>query len=162
MQEIMIRTMECEDGAKFDRENPTRRRANPRLGRAICAYHAVLINMGGTLSDLMQTDLDGLNFAIPAIPPDRFAAYERSLQLTEEYAQLMNLQVDRLRALAAYLFILTVSVTLEGQTLGENNKIPSTLIQTGAPTNKPAQTTASRSSSSTSSCPDPTATPVST
>lgn len=156
-------SMECEDGAKFDREHPTKRRANSRLGSAICAYHAVLVNMGGTLSDLMQTDLGGLNIAIPATPPDRAAAYELTQQLTEDYAPFINLQADRLRALAAYLFALTVGVTLEGQTLGANNKIPSTLVKTGAPTNTPIQTTNSQSSSSSSSssCPDPTATPVS-
>jgi hypothetical protein len=160
MQEIMMRDMECDDGAKVEREHPTKRRANSRLGRAICAYQAVLINMGGTLSDLMQTDLGNLDFAIPANPPERAAAFELTLELTEDYAPFMDLQVDRVRALAAYLFAITIGVTLEGQELGVNNKIPSTLVQTGAPTMRPTQTTASPSSSSSSGCPDPTVTPV--
>jgi hypothetical protein len=161
MQEIMMRDMECEDGAKFDREHPTRRRAGSRLGRAICAYHAVLINMGGTLSDLMQTDLGGLDLAVQAASPERMAAFELTQELTEDYAPLMNLELDRVRALAAYLFAITVGVTMGGQTLGTNNKIQASLIQTGVATAKPTQTTASPSSSSSSGCPDPTATPVS-
>jgi hypothetical protein len=156
MQEIMMRNTQCEDGAKFDREHPSKKRAASNLGRAICAYHAVIVNMGGALSDLMQTNLGGLDFAIPTTP-----AAELTLELLEDYAPIIDLQVDRARALAAYLFALAVGVVIDGRTLGPTNKIPSTLIQTNNPTVKPTQTTASPSSSSSSGCPDPTKTPVS-
>ncbi|KAH7083730.1 hypothetical protein FB567DRAFT_529797 [Paraphoma chrysanthemicola] len=160
MQEIMMREMDCEDGSKFEQEHSTKRRAASRMGKAICAYQAVLINMGGTLSDLMQTDLGGLDFAIPTMPAERAAAYEYTLELTEDYAPFIDLQVDRVRALAAYLFAITIGVTLEGKDLGAVNKIPSTLIQTGTASIRPTQTTASPSSSSSSGCPDPTSTPL--
>ena len=155
-----MRSTECEDGAKFDREHPSRRRAASRLGRAICAYQGVMFNMAGTLSDLVQTDFGLLNFVITTIPPERAAAAELIQELTEEYAPLMNLQADRVRVLAAYLFALTIGTVMENQNLGPYNKISSTLIQMSAPTNKPTQTTAAPSSSSSSGCPDPTATPV--
>jgi hypothetical protein len=156
MQEIMMRNTQCEDGAKFDHDHPSKRRAASSLGRAICAYHAVIVNMGGALSDLMQTNLGGLDFAMPTTP-----AAELTLELLEDYAPIIDLQVDRARALAAYLFALAVGVVIDGRTLGPANKIPSTLIQTNNPTAKPTQTTASPSSSSSSNCPDPTKTPVS-
>ncbi|KAF2265276.1 hypothetical protein CC78DRAFT_443764, partial [Lojkania enalia] len=160
MQEIMMRTTECEDGAKFDREHSSKRRANSRLGRAICAYQGVVINLAAALSDLLQTNLGGLNLATPATPPDRAAAAELTQQFMEDYAPLMNLPVNRSREIAAYLFSLSIIVILERQPLGPENKIPSTMIQTDAPTNGPAQTTASMFSSSSSGCPDPTKTPV--
>jgi len=157
----MMRTTECEDGTKFDREHSSKRRANSRLGKAICAYQGVILNMGAALSDLMQTDFGVLDFAIPATPPDRAAASELTLQLMEEYAALMNLPMDRARVLAAYLFALTIGVVIDGNPLGTNNKIPASLVQTGAPTSRLTQTTASATSSSSSGCPDPTKTPVS-
>jgi hypothetical protein len=159
MQEIMVRTEECPDGARFDREHPSSKRASSRLG--ICAYQGVMLNMGETLRDLIQTDFGGMNIAIPAEPPRRAAAAEFTRELMEEYAPLINLPLDRARAFAATLFTLSVSVVVDGQTLGPSNMIPYSLVQTGAPTNKPSHTTTSPSSSSSSGCPDPTATPVS-
>lgn len=162
MQEIMVRTADCDEGVKFDREHPTRRRqSTARLGRAICAYHAVLTNMGGALSDLTQTNLGDLNFAIPAFPAERAAAFEYTQELTAEYAPIINLQVDRMRLLGAYIFAVTIGVISENKPLGVENKIPSELVQTGTPSNRPTQTTASPSSSTSSGCPDPTNTPVS-
>ncbi|KAH7076789.1 hypothetical protein BKA63DRAFT_510777 [Paraphoma chrysanthemicola] len=162
MQEIMMRSTDCDEGAKFDREHsgPVKRRANSRLGRAICAYQAVIVNIGGTLSDLIHTDFGGLDFTIPTMNPERAAAAEFTQELIEDYAPIINLQIDRIRVLGAYLFALTIGVVMEDSTLGASNKIPSTLIATGAPTIKPTQTTASPSSSSSSSCPDPTQTPL--
>jgi hypothetical protein len=156
-----MRTAECPDGMKFDREHPSMKRVPSRLGRAICAYQGVMLNMGGSMRDLIQTDFGGLNIAIPAEPPGRAAAAEYTRQLMEEYAPIIDLPLDRARAFAATLFILAVNVVVDGQTLGANNKIASSLVQTAAPTNTPTQTTASPSSSSSSGCPDPTATPVS-
>ena len=161
MQEIMMRDMECEDGAKFYREHPTKRRASSRLGQAICTYHGVLINMGGTLSDLMQTDFGGLNLAIPATSPQRMAAYEFTQELTQDCAPLMNLKLDRVGALGATLFTLTIGVTIDGQTLGANDKMPAALIKTGTTVSRPTPTSASSSSSSSSACPDLTAVTVS-
>jgi hypothetical protein len=161
MQEIMMRSTECEEGTKFDHEHPSgKKRANSRLGRAICAYQGVMFNMGSSLSDLMRTDLGNLNFAIPTTPPDRAAAAELTEQLLEDYAPVINLQLDRARALAAYLFALAIGVVIDNQRLGSTNKIPATLVSIITPTGKPTPTTASPTTSSSSGCPDPTKTPV--
>lgn len=115
--------------------------------------------MGGALSDLLQTNLGGMNLDTPASPPDTAAAAGLAQQFTEDYAPLISLPLDRSRAMTAYLFSLAMIVVLERQPLGPDNKIPSTMVQTDAPKNTPTQTTASKTSSS-SGCPDPTKTPV--
>jgi hypothetical protein len=160
MQEIMTRMTDCEDGAKFDREHASRRRANSRLGRALCAYEAVLVNMGGVLSDLVQTNYDNLVLTVAGTSPEQIAAFERAEQLLRDYPALVDFEESARRTRAAYLFALSVVVVIEHQDLGPNNKIPATLVQTGAAKSKPTKTSA-RPSSSTSACPDPTKTPVS-
>jgi hypothetical protein len=138
MQEIMMRSTECEEGAKFEREHPSKRRAGSRLGRAICAYQGVMTNMAGTLSDLVQTNFGALDFIEPIMNSREMRAFELTQKLMEEYGVLMDIQAARINRLAAYIFFLTFGVIEHDQTLGTNNKIPGSLVRTSAPTNTPS------------------------
>lgn len=166
VQEVMLRSADCEDGAKFDRENPppSRKRQNklqrPSLGRAMCAVQGVVINMGGMLSDLARTLIDG-QIAGWTFQDDRqAAAWEATQRILEENPELfaqgeMDLTTGEI---GQSLFALALQVTGGAFTLGPHNKIPSSMTKEDKTRDKPTMTTST--TSSTSGCPDPTDTPV--
>jgi hypothetical protein len=156
-----MRTADCEDGVRFEREHPSRKRANSRLrlGRAICAFQGVLVNMGGALSDLMQTNIAYVRISVPTSSPEMTAAVEYTEDFIVDYAPLINLPSDRARLYAGWLFGLSILVAAENQGLGPVVKLPESLAQTSQPASR---VTPSATASSTSGCPDPTKTPVCT
>ncbi|KAF2271292.1 uncharacterized protein EI97DRAFT_287071 [Westerdykella ornata] len=151
MQEIMARSKDCEDGSKFDREHPSKRRASSRLGKAICAYRAVTINMGTTLRDLTYTNFDGLVVKFAGVTEQDIAAWEYVQGITEDFAAIYQLQRDRAIALGATIFVAALGA-VEDTPIDSNNKIAADLIQVSK--------TQTGSQTSTSGCPDPEKTPL--
>ncbi|KAF2692023.1 hypothetical protein K458DRAFT_482650 [Lentithecium fluviatile CBS 122367] len=129
VEEIMRRSIDCEDGIAFDREHPSRKRGKSRLGKALCAYHAVLVNMGSSLSDLMETDFGTLNFGISTASPDEFAAYEEAMEFMDDNAVLLNIPATLAKKLGAWMFALSIGVIVDDKPLASMNQIPATRVQ---------------------------------
>lgn len=150
MQEIMARSLECEDGLKFDREHPAKRRAASRLGKALCAYHAVMINMGTTLRDLTYTNLGDMAIQFVGVTDRDVAAWRIAEELTGDFAPIYQLERERALALGATIFVAALGA-VENNPMDSNNRVAADMIKVSQTTDTPTET---------SGCPDPEKTPV--
>lgn len=154
LDEVMHRDQECDDGRSFDRSDHSRRkRAGGSYGNAICAAEAVagMAQAGGPFNDLLLLRTPHVTFEFAEAAGAVARAATVAVGFVRDYAPLLDISADVAEQLGNFLFALAVNTIVEGQSLGDRNRIKATNIETEAP----HQPTAS-------SCPDPEESPVST
>lgn len=158
IDEFMRRSTDCLDGQTFDSQHPTKKRAGSTLGQAICAAEAVAAGTvpGGAFNDLLLLSPTNLPFGFA----DGVGAVAQAAGVVADfvqvYAPLLDIGPDLADQLTVYIFALAMDTIVQNIPLTNKNRIQSSLITTA--TSTPTTTTAR---STSSGCPDPTATPVS-
>ncbi|OAQ80923.1 hypothetical protein VFPFJ_09376 [Purpureocillium lilacinum] len=157
VDEIMHRMTNCEDGYKFDKGSTRRRkRVAGSYGKAICAAEAaaMMAQSGGALNDFVLMNPTQLRFSYT----DSVAAVARAANIVNEfireYAALVDISAELATQLSNVLFGLALRTIVDGTTLGENNRIPASLIKVSA------SPTGSHPSSTATGCPDPEKNPL--
>ena len=110
---------------------------------------------GGALNDFVLMNPTQLPFSYT----DSVAAVARAANIVNEfireYAALVDISAELATQLSNVLFGLALRTIVDGTTLGENNRIPASLIKVSA------SPTGSHPSSTATGCPDPEKNPVS-
>lgn len=155
IDEVMHRAMDCQDGTTFDSQHPSSKKsAAATLGQAICGAEAVAAGAvpGGPFNDLLLLSPTNLPFGFADAAGGAAQAAGVVADFVLAYAPLLTITPELANQLSVYLFALAIDTVVNSIPLGDQNRIQSSLVTTG--------TTSSASSTSTG-CPDPTATPVS-
>jgi len=152
IDEIMHRSQNCEDGRAFDRsDNSRRKRAGGSYGNAICAAEAVagMAQTGGPFNDLLLLRAPHVSFGFIEAAGAVTRAAAITAGFVRDFAPLLDVDGDIAEQLGNFLFALAVNTIVEGNSLGDRNRIKATSIKT----EEPPQPTGS-------GCPDPKKQPV--
>lgn len=161
--QLMDRSTHCKDGEDFDNmHREVKKRSAGTLGQAICASEAVAANAapGGAFNDLLLLDPKSLPFGFADLASATAKAAQVVIAAVKALSELSAiLQPQLAEQLAVYIFALALDKVYEGLPLGEENRIPATMVTTMTQT--ATATTMTTSTSASTGCPDLTKTPVS-
>lgn len=151
IDEIMHRATDCDDGRSFNSKRRSRKRGDPNYGAAICGAEAAALQAspGGPFNDLLLLDMEQLSFGFADAAGAAARAASVVVDFVKDYAPLLAIDPSTAEQLGNYLFALAIDTLIDNNAIGQNNRIPSSLITTSTAT------------STKSGCPDPTASPVS-
>ncbi|KAK6840069.1 hypothetical protein PG987_005935 [Apiospora arundinis] len=137
-----------------------KKRSAGTLGQAICALEAVAANAapGGAFNDLLLLDPKSLPFGFADLASATAKAAQVVIAAVKALSEISAiLQPQLAEQLAVYIFALALDKVYEGLPLGEENRIPATMVTTMTQT--ATATTMTTSTSASTGCPDPTKTP---
>jgi hypothetical protein len=159
IDEVMHRTIQCEDGRKFDSEHGTQKRAAASFGQAVCAAEAVagMAGPGGSFNDILLLDPNQMPFGWANPNADVARAAGVVFKFVLANAALLAIGPELAEQVGNFLFILALDTLMESTPVQETNRIPSSLVTA----TKTFSTSTTTMASATSGCPDPTNTPVS-
>lgn len=149
IDEMMHRSLDCQDGHDFDVANPATKRDGLTYGSAICAAEAVMVGAvpDGPFNDLLLFNSTQLPFQFADSQVTLAHAASVFADFVQAYAPLLKVSPELANQLAVFVFVLAYDTVVQGNVLAEQNRIASSIIKT---------TSLTTATSTSSSCPDPT------
>lgn len=146
INEMMHRSLDCQDGRDFDLANPSAKRAGLDYGQAICAAEAVIVSAvpEGPFNDLLLLNLTQLPIGFADAQVAITQAANVFAAFVQAYAPLLTVPPELADQLAVYIFALAIDTVVQGSVLAEQNRIPSSIVNT---------TSLTTATSTSSSCP---------